>query len=288
MLARLNSSANVSESAPQANGSRTSDHKDDKPADDGKAEPTSIPKGAAASSPPGALSPGISEKDNKPADDGKAEPSSTLKDATVPKAEPNGKIKTTDQNEKSAEQKLHEKTADLYDLEKKVAAAGDDSKQLADARKALEDGKTEWIKLKMELQAARTQKTLADMASGGTKNMCTSIQAHIKRLDEQITSIETKLQGSGVPARNLPSAIVDIDDNRNIIHVDESEFRSATHNASQQDSNGADIWTKTAFNIDAKSDSNAGNASAVSGGGGSAQRGRLVGVSAGRLQLQQI
>ncbi|KAH6972579.1 hypothetical protein EDB80DRAFT_532320, partial [Ilyonectria destructans] len=90
--------------------------------------------------------------------------------------------------------------------------------------------------------------TIAELEMGGTNNMTTSINAHIARLNEQIADIQRKLSDSAVPARGLPSAIVDIDKDRNIIHIDESEMRAGSSKGAQQDEGGADVWTKIAFN----------------------------------------
>ncbi|KPM46031.1 hypothetical protein AK830_g413 [Neonectria ditissima] len=138
--------------------------------------------------------------------------------------------------------------------------------QLDTAVRELEEGKTQWISKKSALQAVQAQKTIAELEMGGTNNMTTSINAHIARLNEQIADIQRKLGDSAVPARGLPSVIVDIDKDRNIIHVDESEMRAGSSKGAQQDEGGADVWTKIAFNIEAKSDSSSTNSSSSSGG----------------------
>ncbi|KAJ4314284.1 hypothetical protein N0V84_008987 [Fusarium piperis] len=122
----------------------------------------------------------------------------------------------------------------------------------------LENGKDEWIKKRKVLQAAQSRKAMAEMELSGRENMSNTVSNHVSRLDEQIKSIETELGSSTLPARGLPSTIIDIDKNRNIIRADESDMQA--HRAPPAlDDNGnpvSDVWTKIAFTIDTKNDSN--------------------------------
>ncbi|KAM6514665.1 hypothetical protein FSOLCH5_008905 [Fusarium solani] len=136
--------------------------------------------------------------------------------------------------EKTADGNLQKTTKELYELEKKVSAARkklaeDDTtdkasskKELATAVDELEKGKDKWIEERRVLQAAQSRKAMAEMEMTGRENMLNSVKNRISQLDRQIEAIEAQIRASSVPARGLPSAIIDIDANRNIIHADHS------------------------------------------------------------------
>ncbi|UKZ58380.1 hypothetical protein TrVGV298_012248 [Trichoderma virens] len=56
--------------------------------------------------------------------------------------------------------------------------------------------------------------------------------------------LEKKLGNVSVPARGLPSAIIDIDKDRNIIHADESEIKALPGSDLGKDE-GVDVWSKS-------------------------------------------
>ncbi|KAJ4174386.1 hypothetical protein NW754_004803 [Fusarium falciforme] len=155
--------------------------------------------------------------------------------------------------EKTADEHLKKTTKELYELEKKVSVARkklteDDTadktsskKELATVVDELEKGKDKWIEERKVLQAAQSRKAMAEMEMAGRENMSNSVNNHISQLARQIEAIEAQLGASYIPTRGLPSAIIDIDANRNIIHADESGMRA------QQ--------SKIAFTIEAKSES---------------------------------
>ncbi|UKZ84060.1 hypothetical protein TrVFT333_011876 [Trichoderma virens FT-333] len=57
-------------------------------------------------------------------------------------------------------------------------------------------------------------------------------------------NLEKKLGNVSVPARGLPSAIIDIDKDRNIIHADESEIKALPGSDLGKDE-GVDVWSKS-------------------------------------------
>ncbi|KAM6525579.1 hypothetical protein FALCPG4_011115 [Fusarium falciforme] len=160
--------------------------------------------------------------------------------------------------EKTADENLKKTTKELYELEKKVSVARkklteDDTadktsskKELATVVDELEKGKDKWIEERKVLQAAQSRKAMAEMEMTGRENMSISIEA-----------IEAQLGASSVLARGLPSAIIDIDVNRNIIHADESDRRvqQATKVPDEDGNSGSDVWSKIALTIEAKSES---------------------------------
>jgi hypothetical protein len=151
----------------------------------------------------------------------------------VPKRNWNRRTEYTSK-EKTADENLQKTTKELYKLEKKVSAARkklaeDDTtdkasskKELATAVDELEKGKDKWIEERRVLQAAQSRKAMAEMEMTGRENMLNSVKNRISQLDRQIEAIEAQIRASSVPARGLPSAIIDIDANRNIIHADHS------------------------------------------------------------------
>lgn len=106
------------------------------------------------------------------------------------------------------------------------------------------------------LQAAQSRKAMAEMEITGRENMSNSVNNHISQLDRQIKAIQAQLGASSIPARRLPSAIIDIDANGNI-HADESDMRAQqAPKAPDEDGNpGSNAWSKIAFTIVAKSES---------------------------------
>ncbi|RMJ15732.1 hypothetical protein CDV36_004567 [Fusarium kuroshium] len=171
--------------------------------------------------------------------------------------------------EETADKTLHEATKELYALENKVSEArkkldNDDAadkskfkKDLETAVAELEKGKGKWIEARRLLQAAQSRRAMAEMEMSGRENMTNSVKDHLSRPDEQIADIEAQLRDDSVHARGLPSAIIDIDGNRNIIHADESDMRhqQAPQAASEGSVPGSDAWSKIAFTVEAKIES---------------------------------
>ncbi|RSL69668.1 hypothetical protein CEP54_002196 [Fusarium duplospermum] len=171
--------------------------------------------------------------------------------------------------EEEADQNLQKATKELYEYEKKVSAArkkvADDKstdkasskKELETAVAELEKGKDKWIEARRLLQAAQSRKAMAEMEMSGRKNMSKSVQSHVSRLDQQIEEIESLLERSSVPARGLPSAIIDIDADRNIIRADESDMRAQQAPPAPDNSSSSepDVWTKIAFTIESRNES---------------------------------